>query len=268
MSRVLVTGGGGFLGSHLVERLERDGHDVFTARRLDYDLTRGEDAERMFRDADAELVFHLAAEVGGIGANRANPGRFWFANLQMGLNVLEQARLHETPKLVLSKWNRRELRVCADGADDDELGHALLARELEHMRPHHQVRVPEAAGVRAVRADAADLGREVEDELGVGVAEHALGVLAACQVVVDLACGDDVVAVALEPLDEVRAEEPAAAGDQDPAHLTGALCCALASQSTRPIHLSRFAAYQAIVRATPSSHETSGSQPVSRASFS
>jgi GDP-L-fucose synthase len=101
VSRVLVTGGGGFLGSHLVERLERDGHDVVAARRLDYDLTRGEDAERMFRDADAELVFHLAAEVGGIGANRANPGRFWFANLQMGLNVLEQARLHSTPKLVL-----------------------------------------------------------------------------------------------------------------------------------------------------------------------
>jgi GDP-L-fucose synthase len=101
VSRILVTGGGGFLGSHLVERLERDGHDVVVARQVDYDLTRGEDAERMFRDADAELVFHLAAEVGGIGANRANPGRFWFANLQMGLNVLEQARLHETPKLVL-----------------------------------------------------------------------------------------------------------------------------------------------------------------------
>jgi GDP-L-fucose synthase len=101
VSRILVTGGGGFLGSHLVERLERDGHDVVAARQVDYDLTRGEDAERMFRDADAELVFHLAAEVGGIGANRANPGRFWFANLQMGLNVLEQARLHETPKLVL-----------------------------------------------------------------------------------------------------------------------------------------------------------------------
>jgi GDP-L-fucose synthase len=101
VSRVLVTGGGGFLGLHLVERLERDGHDVVAARQVDYDLTRGEDAERLFRDAGAELVFHLAAEVGGIGANRANPGRFWFANLQMGLNVLEQARLHSTPKLVL-----------------------------------------------------------------------------------------------------------------------------------------------------------------------
>jgi GDP-L-fucose synthase len=99
--RILVTGGGGFLGSHLVERLERDGHDVLAARRDDYDLTSMPDAARMFDDADAELVFHLAAEVGGIGANLASPGRFWYANLAMGLNVLEQARLHETPKLLV-----------------------------------------------------------------------------------------------------------------------------------------------------------------------
>jgi GDP-L-fucose synthase len=96
-----VTGGAGFLGSHLVERLEQDGHDVVAARSADYDLTRMEDAARMFDDAGAELVFHLAAEVGGIGANRANPGRYWYANLMMGAHVLEQARLHETPKLVV-----------------------------------------------------------------------------------------------------------------------------------------------------------------------
>ena len=100
--RVLVTGGGGFLGSHLVERLESDGHDVVVARRLDYDLTSMEDAGRMFEDAEAELVFHLAAEVGGIGANRANPGRYWYANLTMGAHVLEQARLHSTPKVVIA----------------------------------------------------------------------------------------------------------------------------------------------------------------------
>ena len=98
---VLVTGGGGFLGSHLVERLERDGHDLFVPRRREYDLTRWEDAERLFRDARPERVFHVAGEVGGIGANRTNPGRFWFANLMMGAHVLELARIHELGKLVI-----------------------------------------------------------------------------------------------------------------------------------------------------------------------
>jgi GDP-L-fucose synthase len=101
VSRVLVTGGGGFLGSHLVERLEAEGHDVLAARSAAYDLTSMDEAARLFGEAEAELVFHLAAEVGGIGANRANPGRYWFANLAMGANVLEQSRLHETPKLVI-----------------------------------------------------------------------------------------------------------------------------------------------------------------------
>jgi GDP-L-fucose synthase len=100
--RTLVTGGGGFLGSHLTERLEREGHDVFVARRRDYDLTRYTDAEQLFADAQPELVFHLAAEVGGIGANRANPGRYWYANLMMGAHVLELSRLHDVRKLVVA----------------------------------------------------------------------------------------------------------------------------------------------------------------------
>jgi GDP-L-fucose synthase len=98
--RVLVTGGGGFLGSHLVERLRSDGIDPFVARRRDYDLTREADVERLFADARPELVLHLAAEVGGIGANRANPGRYWYANLMMGAHVLEQSRLNGVRKLV------------------------------------------------------------------------------------------------------------------------------------------------------------------------
>ncbi|HET9242302.1 MAG TPA: GDP-L-fucose synthase [Gaiella sp.] len=102
MTRVLVTGGGGFLGAQLVERLRDGGDDVFAARRADYDLTSMNDAARLFAEASPELVFHLAAEVGGIGANRANPGRYWYANLMMGAHVLEQARLHETPKLVIA----------------------------------------------------------------------------------------------------------------------------------------------------------------------
>ena len=100
--RVLVTGGSGFLGSRLVERLTREGHDVAIARRADHDLTSMGDTARLFEETAPELVFHLAAEVGGIGANRANPGRYWYANLIMGAHVLEQARLHETPKLVIA----------------------------------------------------------------------------------------------------------------------------------------------------------------------
>lgn len=99
--RVLVTGGGGFLGSHLVERLRAEGLEPFVARRRDYDLTIASDVERLFGDSRPELVFHLAAEVGGIGANRASPGRYWYANLVMGANVLEQARLHSVAKTIL-----------------------------------------------------------------------------------------------------------------------------------------------------------------------
>ncbi len=100
--RALVTGGGGFLGSRLVARLEADGHEVVAVRRRDYDLTTMEATARHFDDARPQLVFHLAAEVGGIGANRANPGRYWFANLLMGAHVLEQSRVHDVAKLVIA----------------------------------------------------------------------------------------------------------------------------------------------------------------------
>jgi GDP-L-fucose synthase len=101
VSRVLVTGGNGFLGSHLVERLAADGHDVVAPRARDYDLRHENGATRLFDDAAPEIVYHLAAIAGGIGANRAEPGRFWYENLLMGAYVLEQSRLHDVRKLVM-----------------------------------------------------------------------------------------------------------------------------------------------------------------------
>ena len=97
----VVTGGAGFLGSHLVELLEADGQSVHVVRKADCDLTDPQDVARLFEEVRPERVFHLAAEVGGIGANRDNPGRYWYANLMMGVNILEQARIRGTGKVTM-----------------------------------------------------------------------------------------------------------------------------------------------------------------------
>jgi GDP-L-fucose synthase len=98
--RVLVTGGAGFLGSFVVERLRARGYrDIVVPRRREYDLTREADVERLYADHKPAVVMHLAAEVGGIGANRDNPGRFFFANAAMGIHLIEGAR-----KLGLKKF--------------------------------------------------------------------------------------------------------------------------------------------------------------------
>jgi GDP-L-fucose synthase len=99
--KTVVTGGSGFLGSHLVELLEADGHDVHIVRSKDTDLTDTNAVAQLFEEQRPDRVYHLAAEVGGIGANRDNPGRYWYANLTMGVNILEQARIHSTDKLVM-----------------------------------------------------------------------------------------------------------------------------------------------------------------------
>src|ERR1700736_5708507 len=91
--RVLVTGGSGFVGRHLVAALRARGCTrIAIPRRAEYDLTREENVVRLMDEVRPEIVIHLAAVVGGIGANRAQPGRFFYENALMGLFMLGQAR--------------------------------------------------------------------------------------------------------------------------------------------------------------------------------
>jgi dTDP-glucose 4,6-dehydratase/GDP-L-fucose synthase len=91
---VMVTGGGGFLGSHLVEELESrsDSVEVFVPRSSEYDLRKRAQIRRAFTESGADVVLHLAATVGGIGANRDNPGRYFYDNAVMGIELIELAR--------------------------------------------------------------------------------------------------------------------------------------------------------------------------------
>ncbi|HLM55477.1 MAG TPA: GDP-L-fucose synthase [Pyrinomonadaceae bacterium] len=99
--RICVTGGEGFLGRRVVASLRERGHlDVFVVRHSDYDLVRGVDVKWLYRDVRPQVVIHLAAVVGGIGANMESPGRFFYENLMMGAQLMEGARLHGVEKFV------------------------------------------------------------------------------------------------------------------------------------------------------------------------
>ena len=100
--RIVVTGGTGFLGRHLISQLEKMGcRDVFVPIHSEYDLTRIDAIERLFDEHRPEILIHLAAVVGGIGANRTNPGRFFYDNAIMGIQLIDVARRHGIEKTVV-----------------------------------------------------------------------------------------------------------------------------------------------------------------------
>jgi GDP-L-fucose synthase len=101
--RVIVTGGAGFLGQSVVEHLRARGcTEIMVPRSREFDLTRADAIESLFVQSRPQVVFHLAAVVGGIGANRENPGRFFYENAIMGIQLIEAARRHAVEKLIVA----------------------------------------------------------------------------------------------------------------------------------------------------------------------
>jgi GDP-L-fucose synthase len=99
--RILITGGSGFLGSHVIDALRTLGcKHLITFRSHQYDLCKPTETARLFNDVRPQVVIHIAAVVGGIGANRLSPGRFFYDNLMMGVEVIEQSRKHQVEKVV------------------------------------------------------------------------------------------------------------------------------------------------------------------------
>ena len=99
--KILITGGNGFLGHYLIENLKNKGcKQLFYPTAEEYDLRKSENIKKILKDTCPEIIIHLAAVVGGIGANRENPGKFFYDNISMGIELIEQSRLAKVEKFI------------------------------------------------------------------------------------------------------------------------------------------------------------------------
>jgi len=139
-SKVVVTGGTGFLGTHVAREMSDAGARIAAVGSGDYDLRDRADVNRMLDDINPDALVHLAAVVGGIGANRAEPGRFFCENALMGIEVLEACRVHEVPKVLVAgtvcaypKFTAvpfREEDLCAGHPEETNAPYGLAKKML------------------------------------------------------------------------------------------------------------------------------------------
>jgi GDP-L-fucose synthase len=112
--RIVVTGGAGFLGKQVVRKLEENGcREIFVPRSKDYNLVEMGAVKRLYKDAKPDIVIHLAARVGGIGANMNNPGSFFYDNLMMGVQLIGQAGRHREIRCHRHNLRLSQVHACA-----------------------------------------------------------------------------------------------------------------------------------------------------------